>query len=477
MNKKVFSNFIWRFLERCGAQVVTFVVSMVLARLLDPEVYGTIAIVTVVTTILQVFIDSGFGTALIQKKDADELDFSTVFFFNVGMCLVLYTGVFFAAPLIAAFYEMPELTPVIRVMSLTLVVSGLRNIQQAYISRNLLFKRFFFATIGATICSAVVGIVMAFKGYGVWALVGQTLTNTTVSTIILWFTVKWRPKIAFSFQRFKALFSYGWKLLASALLDTVYNDLRQIIIGKMYSASSLAFYNKGKQLPNLVVTNVNTSIDSVLLPTMSAAQDDRRKVKEMTRRSIQVSSYIMMPFMVGLAVCAEPLIALLFTEKWLPCVPYLRIFCFVYALYPIHTANLNAIKAMGKSGIFLKLEVIKKAVGIAAVLATMWFGVMPMALSLLVTTILNSIINAHPNQKILDYRYVEQIKDLGPNILLSLGMGVAVYCVTFLPLSNIVLLLIQVPLGVVLYVAGSAIFRNESFLYLLPHIKKFLHKN
>ena len=269
-NKSVTSNRIWRFLERCGAQGVTFLVSIVLARLLDPSVYGTVALVTVFTAILQVFVDSGMGNALIQKKDADDLDFSSVFYFNLSACILLYVGMFFAAPLIASFYNMPDLTPVIRVSSLTLIISGVKNIQQAYVSSHLLFKKFFFATLGGTIGAAVIGIWMAWKGYGVWALVAQHLFNATLDTIILWVTVKWRPKRVFSLERLKGLFSYGWKLLVSALLDTGYNNLRSLIIGKLYTSADLAFFNRGKQFPNLVVTNINTSIDSVLLPISQA---------------------------------------------------------------------------------------------------------------------------------------------------------------------------------------------------------------
>ena len=346
-SNKVLSNFFWRFFERCGAQGVTFIVSIILARLLDPDVYGTVALVTVFTTIMQVFVDSGMGNALIQKKEADNLDFSSVFFFNISVCSLLYLIMFIAAPFIAAFYKMPELTSVVRVLSLILIISGVKNVQQAYVSRNMQFKKFFFSTIGGTIGAAVVGIVMAYLGFGVWALVVQMLFNAAVDTLILWITVKWRPKMMFSFQRLKTLFSFGWKLLASSLLDRVYNDLSQHIIGKLYSSNDLAFYNQGKKFPHLIVTNINTSIDSVLLPTMSKAQDDKNVVRSMTRRAIKTSTYIMMPVMIGLAVCAESLVSLILTDKWLPCVLFLRVFCITYAFYPIHTANLNAIKAMG----------------------------------------------------------------------------------------------------------------------------------
>ncbi len=469
----VITNFFWRFLERCGAQGVTFIVSIVLARLLDPTVYGTVALVTIFTTIMQVFVDSGMGNALIQKKDADDLDFSSVFYFNMAMCSVLYLIMFFAAPFIASFYRMPELTAIVRVLSFVVVISGVKNVQQAYVSRHLMFKRFFFSTLGGTIGAAVIGIAMAYLGFGVWALVVQMLFNAAVDTTILWITVKWRPKKMFSFQRLKSLFSYGWKLLASSLIDTVYNDLRQLIIGKKYSSGDLAYYNQGKKFPQLIVTNINTSIDSVLLPTMSKAQDDMAAVRSMTRRAIKTSTFLMMPAMIGLAVCAEPLVQLILTEKWLPCVLFLRIFCITYAFYPIHTANLNAIKAMGRSDLFLKLEIIKKTVGIIAILITMWISVQAMAYSFLVTTILNQIINSWPNKKLLNYSYLEQVKDMMPQILLSLGMGAAIYAVSFLHLSASLTLLIQIPLGVLVYWSGSKIFHVESYTYIIEMVKNF----
>ncbi len=478
MNSRVVvNNFLWRFLERCGAQGVTFVVSIVLARLLDPSVYGTVALVTIFTTIMQVFVDSGMGNALIQKKDADDLDFSSVFYFNISVCSVLYLLMFFAAPFIAAFYKMPELTPVIRVLSLILIISGIKNVQQAYVSRNMLFKRFFFSTLGGTIGAAIVGIIMAYKGYGVWALVMQMLFNAAVDTTILWITVKWRPKKMFSFERLKGLFSYGWKLLVSSLIDTIYIDLRQLVIGKIYSKEDLAHYNQGDKLPKLIVTNINTSIDSVLLPTMSKAQDDPKAVKSMTRRAIKTSTYIMMPLMVGLAVCADTLVSLVLTDKWLPCVPFLRIFCITYAFYPIHTANLNAIKALGRSDLFLKLEIIKKCVGLIALLITVRISVMAMAYSLLVTSVLSQIINSSPNKKLMNYSYLEQLKDMLPQICLSLGMGVIVYSVQFIGLNSLFTLVIQVVVGGIVYILASKLFHIDSYEYIKSTIKGLLGKS
>ncbi len=468
----VISSFIWRFAERVGAQGVMFVVSMILARLLDPEIYGTIALITVITTILNIFVDSGLGSALIQKKDADDLDFSSVFYFNIFACCSLYLLVFLAAPLIAGFYDDPELTPLIRVLSLTLVVSGVKNIQYAYVSRTMQFKRFFFATLGGTLGAAALGIWMAYRGYGVWALVAQHLFNITVDTLILWITVRWRPKRMFSRERLKSLLSYGWKLLLSSLIDTGYTELRQLIIGKMYTKADLAYYNRGRQFPNLIVENTNSSISSVLFPTLSQAQNDKDRMREMTRRAIKTSTYVMAPLMIGMACCAESIVRLILTDKWIGCVPYMRIFCISFMFYPIHTANLHAIKAMGRSDIFLRLESIKKLVGLALLLSSMWFGVMAIAYSLLLGTFISLVINTRPNHKLLHYTIADQFRDILPCILLAAGMGVCVYLVSLLRLNDFLTLLIQVPAGALVYLVFSRLLKLEAYSYLVGLIRK-----
>lgn len=472
-NKKILVNFIWRFAERCGAQLVTFIVSIVLARILAPEDYGTIALITVFTTILQVFVDSGLGTALIQKKNADDMDFSSVFYFNFIVCIILYICMFFSAPFISKFYNDNSLTPVIRVISLTIVISGVKGIQQAYVSKYMMFKRFFFSTIGGTIFSAILGIILAYEGCGVWALVAQQLSNTAIDTLILWLTVKWRPKRIFSWKRLVALLSFGWKLLLSSLLDTCYSNLRNLIIGKLYSSADLAFYNQGDKFPKVIVTNVNTSIDSVLLPTMSGAQDNRERVKNMTRRAIKTSTYIMAPFMMGLAFCAEPIVRLVLTDKWLPCVVFLRIFCITYMFWPVHTANLNAINAMGRSDWFLRLEVIKKIMGMIILLSTMWFGVKAMAYSSLLTSVLSQIINSWPNRKLLNYGYLEQVRDFAPGIILAVFMGLCVYIIGYIPLNDGATLIIQIIVGAAIYIGMSAVLKLEEFEYLSGMIKSF----
>lgn len=460
-------------MERVGAQLVQFIVSIVLARILDPTAYGTVALITVFTTIMQVFVDSGLGNALIQKKDADDIDFSTVFYTNIVFCILLYTVMWIAAPAIAGFYHQQELIPYIRVLSLTIVVSGVKNIQQAYVSRNMLFKRFFFATSAGTIGAAALGITMALHGAGVWAIIAQQLFNLIVDTCVLWITVKWRPIKAFSFQRLKKLFSYGWKLLASSLLDTGYNNLRQLLIGKVYSPSDLAYYNQGDKFPAVIVNNINISIDSVLLPAMSSEQDHKDHVRSMTRRAIKTSTYIMAPLMIGLAACSKEVVSLILTDKWLPCVPYLQIFCFSYMIWPLHTANLNAIKALGRSDMFLKLEIIKKSIGIILLIISMRISVLAMAASLLISGICSLIINSWPNRKLLDYKVEEQIKDILPNIVMALVMGAVVYAIGLTSLPTTVKLITQILTGSVTYFALSRIANNDTFNYAVNLLKQY----
>lgn len=476
-NKNVtITNFLWRFAERSGAQIVTFIVSIVLARLLMPEDYGTIALVTVFTTILQVFVDSGLGSALIQKKDADDLDFSSVFIFNFIVCIILYLIMFFIAPVIAKFYGDMNLVSIIRVISITILISGVKGIQQAYVSRNMMFKRFFYSTIGGTIFSAFLGIYMAYKGFGVWALVVQQLSNTAIDTLILWITVDWRPKFIFSWNRLKSLLNFGWKLLVSALLDTTYNNLRNLIIGKLYTSSDLAFYNQGDKFPKVIVTNINTSIDSVLLPTMAKEQDNPMKVKSMTRRAIKTSTYLMAPMMMGLAFCSDTIVRLVLTEKWIECVPFLRIFCITYMFWPIHTANLNAINSLGRSDWFLRLEIIKKVFGLFILVSTMRLGVMLMAYSLLVTSVFSQIINSWPNKKLIGYGFVEQLKDILPAILLAITMGICISFVNLLDLTLLLKLIIQIVLGIIIYLLLSKFIGLESYEYIKSTIMSMLNK-
>jgi len=470
----VLSSLFWKLMERGGTQGIQFIVSIVLARLLIPEDYGLIALVAVFIDIANVFVQSGFNTALIQKKDANEADFSSVFYLSLFVASLLYVIFFFTAPTIAAFYEELKLILVLRVLSVILFFGAFNSIQNAVVARKMQFKKLFFSSLGAIVVSGTVGIVMAYAGFGVWALVLQQITNQLLIIVILWFTVKWRPRLLFSFERVKSLFSYGWKLLVSSLIDTLYMNLSSLIIGKIYNAEMLGFYNRGKQFPALIVTNINGSIQSVMFPALASQQDNRQRVKDMVRRSIVTSSFILFPMMVGLAVIAEPLVKILLTEKWLPCVPFLQIYCVSYALWPIHTANLQAINALGRSDIFLKLEIIKKIVGLAILGVTVFYGVYAIALGGIVSGLIGTIINSYPNAKLLNYGYKEQWKDIMPSLLLSLVMGAVVYSVQLFGMTVWPTLIVQGFVGIILYVGMARIFKLECFTYLLLTWKDIL---
>ena len=471
---KVLSSLFWKLMERGGTQGIQFIVQIVLARLLLPEDYGMIALITIFITIANVFVQSGFNTALIQKKDADEVDFSSVFYLSLFVAGLLYIILFFTAPFIANFYEEPQLISVLRILALTLFFGAFNSIQNAIVARKMVFKKLFFSSLGAVVISGIVGIITAYAGFGVWALVFQQLLNQVSVTLILWFTVKWRPKLVFSFKSIKSLFSYGWKLLVAALLNTLYMDIRSLIIGKIYSPAMLGYYNRGEQFPKFIVTNINGSIQSVMLPALSSYQDDRVRVKNMVRRSIVTSSFIMFPAMVGLAVVAEPLVKIILTDKWLPAVPFLQIFCVSYALMPIHTANLQAINALGRSDIFLKLEIIKKVIGLVILIISIPYGIYAMAIGSVFSGLIGSFINAYPNKSLLNYSYIEQWSDIMPSLFISILMGIIVYFIKIFRMAALQTMVLQIVIGIIIYISLAKIFKIESFEYLTMTIKEML---
>ncbi len=502
--EKTIKGLFWGYLEKLGGELVALIVSVVLARLLGPEAYGIIPLITVFTSILGVIVQGGFGSALIQKKDADKTDFSTVFYFQLALSAALYTGMFFAAPLIAAFYNNPYLTSMVRVLSLSLIIGAVNNVQHAYISKTMQFKKFFFASFTGTVVSGIVGVVLAFvitshtgnPVYGAWALIAQKLTDHIIDTIFLWFTVKWRPDLKFSFKKLKSLFSYGWKILVSSFIDTVYKDINTLIIGKAYTSADLAYYNKGNAYPKLIMNNLNQAIQHVLFPALSSHQENPEKVKNMTRRAMKTSSYLVFPAMMGFAGIADSFLYILLGEAWLPAVPFMWIACFNFAMWPIHTTNLQAIQAMGKSGTFLIAEIIKKTSNLlflAAGVFTAWSiafenttdSVIVIALSSVFAEIVCVFVNAWPNKKIIGYNFAQQFRDVLPAILMSCIMGAAVFSVNLIPFSafmpstfvlSVVKLLTQTVIGVGVYLLLSVIFKVESFRYILATAKEFKNR-
>lgn len=474
---KIISSLLWKLLERGGTQGIQFIVMIILARILLPEEFGLIILVSIFITIAGVIAQSGFNTALIQKKKVDEIDFSSVFYLNLLVTTILYVLLFITAPYIALFFDHPQLTLILRILSLTLFLGAFNLIQNAVIARNMQFKKLFFSSLGGVVISGVVGIVMAYANFGIWSLVVQQLTNQLIVTLTLWYTVKWKPQLFFSIERLVSLFSFGWKLLAAALIDTIYSNIRSLIIGKMFSPAILGFYNRGEQFPSLLISNINGSIQSVIFPALSSQQDNKQRIKEMVRRSIVTSSFIIFPMMIGLAVIAEPLVKILLTEKWLPAVPFLQIFCAVYALWPIHTANLQAINALGRSDIFLKLEIVKKILGITILIISIPLGVHAMAIGSFVGGVLAAIINAYPNLTLLNYSVKEQLKDILPSLIIALAMGAIVFGIQWLGLSDMVTICIQIFTGIAIYIGLAKLFRLECFIYLVMTLKEIFKRN
>lgn len=477
-SKGLLNNLAWKFAERVSTQLVSFVVSIVLARILMPSDYGAIAMVMVFITLAQVFVEGGFSGALIQKKEADKLDFSTVLYFVLFFSIILYIVIYIAAPYISNYYgkDYVILTPVFRVLGIQIIIYGANSVQQAYVSREMMFRKFFYSTLAGTVSSAIVGLVMAYLGYGVWALVGQQLTMTVVNTFTLFLITRKLPMLAFSWCRLKSLLSYGIKLFASNVLIAFYQELRALIIGKLYSSSDLAYYDKGRSFPYLIVANINSSIGAVLFPKISKEQDDIFRVKQTTRNSIRFSAYFMSPLMLGLAAVAEPFIRILLTEKWIPCVPLLQIFCIVYLFQPIHTANMQAIKAIGRSDIYLWLEVIKKIIEIVVLLLVMRMGVIAIVVSMAVLTTLFTFVNAYPNAKLIHYPFNEQMKDIIPPIGIALVMFCSISLFSYLSLADWIILLLQVSTGAAIYILLSRLFKIKEYDITKDIIFSFITK-
>ncbi|MBQ3601888.1 MAG: lipopolysaccharide biosynthesis protein [Lachnospiraceae bacterium] len=478
INEKIVGGLIWTYAERMSSQIVSLIITIILARLLTPEEYGIVSIVTVFIVLADVFVVNGFGNALIQKKDADQIDFSTVFFFNILFSAGIYIVLFFLAEPIALFYEIEILIPVLRIMAIRIPIAGVNSIQQAYVSKKMDFKKFFFANIWGTVLSGMIGIVMAYCGMGVWALVAQNLSNTIIGTVVLWFTVKWRPKMVYSHERMKRLFNFGSKILASSLLIAIYSNVQDLIIGKKFSSQDLAYSNKGRQFPSLIATNINTSLTKVLFPAVAECQDDLQRVKHMTRKAISIGTYVLAPVLIGFAAVAVPFVEVLLTERWLPCVVYLRIMCMVYLLQPIQTASLQAMKALGKSDLYLKLEIIKKMVGIIILFVTVtaFDSVLAIIWGSLIVEIFSTIINIPVNKKLLGYNYLEQLADVGTSLIISIITGVIIYGIGLFQIDSLIALILQVVCGVILYVFISKITRNENYKYLENFLKIIIKK-
>lgn len=478
LKKSALSGVIWKFMERVSAQLVALVVQVVLARILVPEDYAVVGIVSIFFAVCNVLISGGLNTALIQKKDADTEDYSTVLHVSIILAAILYVVMFFSAPVIANLYSNELLIPIFRVMSVTFFFHAFTSVLSAYASSNLMFRKVFYSTMSGTAVSAVVGITMAMNGFGAWALVVQQMTNAFCNAVVLYVTTKLKIVFRISFSRLKQLFGYGSKVFIASIISVIYDQLNPLIIGLKFTSTDLSFYTKGQSFPGLLNSSINDTLSAVLFPVISKVQDSKDDVLNVTRRYIKVASYIIFPMMIGMLSVADAFVSVILTDKWLPAVPYIQIFSFSYMFNIIQTGNLQAIKAIGRSDILLLLEVLKKSVYFAVIALFVFFSDSPvmLAVSGIVCTLVATLINTYPNRKLIGYRYRQQVVDLLPNFLLAVAMGSAVILVGQLEMSRFLLLFAQIVVGVVVYVLLSVLTKNENFFYLIDYIKMFLNR-
>ena len=470
---KVIGGMAWIFGERIMGQMVSMLVTIILARLLAPESYGTISIVLVCINLLDVFVTSSFGSALVQKQEADALDFDTTFVLSFSLSVVLYILLFFVAPLIAAFYEIPELTPILRVMGLRLPLASINNTQNAYIQRRMNFKRSFLAHVFSTIGSGIAGIVMAYCGFGVWALVTQNLTNMLAVTVMLTVMSEWKPKLRFAFQRAKTIWNFGSKVLLTQMVVTLNDDVRSLIVGKVFGTADLAYYDQGKKYPSFIMVNISSTIDRVMLPAYSQVQEDRERILAMLRRSIRVGIFVLAPVLLGFCMVSESFVKVLLTEKWMACVPFMQVFCLSYLTRPLESSSRQALLAIGKSGAVLWAIVAINVTALLGVLVSVFVfeSVFAIALSSLLTTMVSLVCFLSLSNKFFGYTLKMQLQDSMPTILVGLIMCLVVGLMGLLPIPAIVTLVLQVLVGMAVYVACSAVLKLEPFTYLLGMLK------
>lgn len=465
------ASMLWKTLERYSVLGSQLLVQIVIARIISPDAYGLISMMTVFISIATVFIQNGFNMALVQKKTANDTDCSTALFINFAIGMALYLILFAAAPLIADYYHEPLITQCLRVLGIILLIGSVTSIQTAIATRHMQFRALFIGNLLGSIVSGVAGIAAAIIGFGVWALIIQQLTNRLVVTLALLVLLKWRPQFVVDKASAKSMFTFGWKLLAAGMINQIYNEMNNLVIGRRYTATDLAFYNKGKQFPNYVTTGIDGSIQSVMFSAFSKNQSNKKAVHEMLRKSISVNTYIIIPLMVGMALVAEPFTAVLLTEKWLPIVPYMQICCLTFVLHPIETAHLQALAAIGRSDIRLKLEFIKKPIGIGLLLIAIPYGPFAIALSAMVTSLVSFVVDMTASRICIKLSFREQIRDLLPSALLAGVMGIAVCCLKYLPIDNLALLFVQVTVGGIVYLGLSAVIKPVGYRYVLQFVK------
>ena len=471
-NNNIIGGLIWSFGERISAQLVSTVVSIIIARILSPDHYGIISIVTIFISFLNVFVTAGFGNALVQKKDSNKLDFDTAFILGFCFSLVLYLILFICAPFIAKIYSIPELIPLIRVMGIGLPIASVNSIQHASVQKSMKFKKFFYSTLVGTIASGIIGIIMAFYGFGVWALATQHLASKFFVTAILFVISDWKPGVSFSLQSAKSTWSFGWKLLCARLISTLQTDIAGLLVGKKFGTADLAYYDQGKKYPALLMNNINNSIDKVMLPAYSKEQENKEKLLTMLRRSVRTGVYILAPILLGFAMVAKNFVLVVLTEKWIECVPFIQLFCLSYITRPLESSCHQALIAIGKNTTALVCISCINIATLTAVLISCFLikSVLAVAAVSLLTTLVSLTVFLFFINKNLNYKLKEQISDILPSILISVLMCLCVYLIGLIKISAFAMLALQVLIGIIVYIILSVIFKIEPFVYLLGKV-------
>jgi len=466
LKSKTIHGVFWSLLERGGQQGIQLVISIILARLLLPGQFGLIAMLTIFMAIAQTFINSGFGQALIQKKDATHIDECSIFYFNILMSFLAAGLLCLAAPWIADFYNQPMLTPLTRALSLNLIINAFGLVQITLLVKRVDFKTQLKVSMIATALSGTIGVTMAFNGFGVWSLVAQSLSSNLFRTALLWLFHRWRPAWAFSYASLRIMFAFGSKLLCASLIHTIFDNMYLIVIGKVFSAGDLGFYSRAKRLQQLPVMNLSGPVGRVTFPIFSSVQDEKPRLKRGVRKALTTLAMINFPVMIGLAVVAKPLILLLLTEKWLPCVPYLQLLCVVGLLYPLHFINVNVLLAQGRSDLNLRINIIKNTMRIVALGITLRWGIDAIIYGQIAVSLLAYVVNSHYTAKLIDYPIQEQFGDILPYLGAAVTMGVGVRAIHYIGLANNVLLLttLQILSGAALFMVLCAALRLRAFV-------------
>ena len=453
----------WSALDNAARYGMQFMIGIVLARLLSPDDYGLLGLVGIVTVVCTALVNGGFTTALIRKKNATEEDYNTVFICNLTMSLLLYGVTFLCAPLIADFFSREELTPLVRVSSLGLIIGALGMVQQTRLTKRIDFKTQTKITLVASAVSGVVGIGMALAGFGVWALVGQQLTSQIISTILLYIYNRWIPCLRFSIESFHELFGFGWKMMVSILLDAVWKELYQVVVGKFYNPATLGQYTRAKHYAQLFSQNLTAVMERVTYPVLSSIQDEKERMVSAYRRMIRTSMFITTVALFSLGAVSEPLIYCMIGPKWHEASTYLPLICITYSLYPLHAINLNMLQVQGRSDLFLGLEVIKKVIALAPLLIGAFIGIMPMLLTNIVIGIIAYFLNSHYSGRLLGYSSWMQLRDIAPSYALAIVIALSVWFLKYLPLSYWIVLPMQITVGTAVFFTFCNLFKMNEY--------------